>query len=123
MASAAGKCKTKTSSLPTGLVYDLSSLSHPPHSAPSARASLQDDLTPPRVSPNSIQGNSQDLELVKLQTEKQRLELVAQAKVRSLSSPGSVKPAAIPSPDTVRSGHNAVKAQSQLDHNTRITNP
>ena len=73
-------------------------------------------------------GNSQDLELLKLQIEKQRLEiqvleLEAQAKARSLSSPSSVKPAAIPSLDTVRSGHNAGKSQGQLDHNTRITNP
>ena len=72
--------------------------------------------------------NSQDLELIKLQIEKQRLqiqvlELEAQAKARSLSSPSSVKPAAIPSIDTVRSGHNAGKSQGQLDHNTRITNP
>ncbi|PFX11508.1 hypothetical protein AWC38_SpisGene24727 [Stylophora pistillata] len=56
--------------------------------------------------------NSQDLELLKLQIEKQRLEiqvleLEAQAKARSLSSPSSGKPAAIPSLDTVRSGHNA----------------
>ena len=89
---------------------------------------LQDNLTPPRVSPVSMPGNSQDLELIKLQIEKQRLEtqvleLEAQAKARSLSSPGSVKPAAIPSLDTVRSGHNAGKSEGQLDHNTRITNP
>ena len=68
------------------------------------------------------------MELIKLQIEKQRLEiqvleLEAQAKARSLSSPSSVKPAAIPSLDTVRSGHNAGKSQGQLDHNTRITNP
>ena len=72
--------------------------------------------------------NSQDLELIKLQIEKQRLqiqvlELEAQAKVRSLSSSSSVKPAAIPSLDTVRSGHNAGKSQGQLEHNARITNP
>ena len=52
--------------------------------------------------------NSQDLELIKLQIEKQRLE--AQAKAQSLSSPSSVKSAAIPSLDTVRSGHNAGKS-------------
>ena len=116
MASAAGKRKVKAPTLPTGFVYDLPSLSRPPHSAPSARTLLQDDLTSPR------------LELVKLQIEKQRLEiqvleLEAQAKARSLSSPTSVKPAAIPSLDTVRSGQNAGKSQGQLDHNTRITNP
>ena len=37
--------------------------------------------------------------------------------------PSSVKPAAIPSLDTVLSGHNAGKSQGQLDHNARITNP
>ena len=73
-------------------------------------------------------GNSQDLELIKLQIEKQHLEiqvleLEAQAKARSLSSPSSVKPAAIPLLDTVHSGHNASKSQGQLDHNTHITNP
>ena len=123
MASAAGKRKVKAPTLPTGFVYDLPSLSRPPHSAPSARTSLPDDLTPPRASPVSMPGNSQDLELIKLQIEKQRLEREAQAKAQSLSSPSSVKPAAIPSLDTVRSGHNAGKSQGQLDHNTRITNP
>ena len=112
MASAAGKCKVKAPSLPTGFVYDLPSLSRPPHSAPGARTLFQDDLTPPRVSPVSMPENSQDLEFIKLQIEKQRLEiqvleLEAQAKTQSLSSPGSVKPAVIPSLDTVRSGHNA----------------
>ena len=126
MASAAGKRKVKAPTLPTGFVYDLPSLSRPSHSAPSARASLQDDRTPLRVSPVSMPENSQVL--IKLQKEKQRLEiqvleLEAQAKARSLSSPSSVKPAAIPSIDTVRSGHNAGKSQGQLDHNTRITNP
>ena len=53
--------------------------------------------------------------MIKLQIEKQRLEiqvfeLEAQAKARSLWSPSSVKPAAIPSLDTVRSGHNAVRS-------------
>ena len=72
--------------------------------------------------------NSQDLELIKLQIEKQHLEiqvleLEAQAKARSLSSLSSVKPAAIPSLNTVRSGHNAGNSQGQLDHNTLITNP
>ena len=128
MASAAGKRKVKAPTLPPGFVYDFPSLSQPPHSAPSAKLSPQDDLTPPRGSPVSMPGNSQDLDLVKLQIEKQRLEiqlleLEAQAKARSLSSPSSVKPAAIPSLDTVRSGHNAGKSQGQLDHNTRITNP
>ena len=57
-------------------------------------------------------GNSQDLELIKLQIEKQRLEiqvleLEAQAKARSLSSARGVKPVAIPSLDRVRFGHNA----------------
>lgn len=64
--------------------------------------------------------NSQDLELLKLQIEKQHLEILvleleAQAKARSLSSPSSGKLAAIPLLDTVRSG--------QLDHNTHITDP
>ena len=128
MASAGGKRKVKAPTLPTGFVYDLPLLSQPPHSAPSAKTSPQDDLTLPRGSPASMPRNSQDLELIKLQIEKQRLEiqvleLEAQAKARSLSSPSSVKPAAIPSLDTVRSGHNAGKSQGQLDHNTRITNP
>ena len=106
MASAAGKRIVKAPTLPTGFVYDLPSLSRPPHSASSARTSFQDDLTPPRVSLVSMPGNSQDLELIKLQIEKQRLEIQvlepeAQAKARSLSSPGSVKPAAIPLLDTV----------------------
>ena len=128
MASAAGKRQVKAPSLPTGFVYDLPSLNRPSHSASSARTSLQVDLTPPRASPTSMPENSQDLELLKLQIEKQRLEiqvleLEAQAKARSLSSPSSGKPAAIPSLDTVRSGHNAGKSQGQLDHNTRITHP
>ena len=59
----------------------------------------------------------------KQRLEIQVLELEAQAKARSLSSPGSVKPAAIPSLDTARSGHNAGKSQGQLDHNTHMTNP
>ena len=68
------------------------------------------------------------MELIKLQIEKQRLEiqvleLEAQAKARSLSSPSILKPAAIPSLDTVRSGQNAGKSQGQLDHNTLNTNP
>ena len=68
------------------------------------------------------------MELIKLQIEKQRLEiqvleLEAQAKARSLSSPSILKPAAIPSLDTVRSEQNAGKSQGQLDHNTLNTNP
>ena len=87
MASAAGKRQVKAPSLPTGFVYDLPSLHRPPNSAPSARTSIPDDLTPPRVSPTSMPGNSQVLELLKLQIEKQRLEiqvleLEAQAKAR-----------------------------------------
>ena len=114
ISSTAGKRQVKASSLPVGLVCDLTSLSRPPHSAPSSRTSRQDDLTLPRVSTTSMPKDSQYLELFKLQKEKQRLEiqvleLEAQAKARSLSSPSSVKPAAIPSLDTVRSGHNAVK--------------
>ena len=115
--------------LQNSFVYDIPSLSQLPHSTPSAKTtSLQDDLTPPRVLLISMPGTSQDLELIKLQVEKQRLEiqvleLEAQAKVRLLSSPGSVKPAAIPSLDTIRFGHNAPESQGQLDHNTRITNP
>ena len=128
MASTAGKRQVKAPSLPTGFVYDLPSLHRPLNSTPSARTSIPDDFTPPRVSPTSMPGNSQDSELLKLQIEKQRLkiqvlELEAQAKARLLSSPSSGKPAAIPSLDTVRSGHNAGKSQGQLDHNTRITNP
>lgn len=128
MAAAAGKRKTKAPSLPSGFVYDLPSLNRPPYSAPGAGISLQDDYTPPRVSPPPSVGNSSDLELLKLQIEKQRLEiqvleLEAQAKARSLSSPGSGKPADIPSLETVRSGTNSGKSQGQLDHNTRITKP
>ena len=126
MASAAGKRIVKAPTLPTGFVYDLPSLSWPPHSAPSARTSLQGDLTSPRGSPVPTPGDSQDLELVKRQIEKQRLEiqvleLEAQAKARSLSSPSSVKPAAIASLNTIRSRHNGGKSQGQLDHDTRIT--
>ncbi|KAK2548482.1 hypothetical protein P5673_031263 [Acropora cervicornis] len=111
MASATGKRKVKAPTLPTGFVYDLPSLSRPPHSAPSARALLQDDRTPPPVSP--------DLELIKLQIEKQHLEiqvleLKAQAKAQSLLSPSSVKPAVIPSLDTVRSRHNADSIEAGL---------
>ena len=74
MASAAGKCQVKAPSLPMGFLYDLPSLSQPPKNAPSARTLLQDNLTPP-VSPTSMPGNSQDLELIKLHIKKQRLEI------------------------------------------------
>lgn len=61
-------------------------------------------------------GTSQDLELIKLQVEKQHLEiqdleLETQAKVRLLLPTSSVKPVTIPSLDTVRPGHNAGKSQ------------
>ena len=115
MASAASKCKVKAPTLPTGFVYNLPSLSQPPRSAPSARTSLPDNLTPPRASLVSMPGNSQDLELIKLQMEKQCLEiqvleLEAQEKSRSLLSPSSVKPAEIPLLNTMHCRHNAGKS-------------
>jgi len=126
MASAASKRKVNPPTLPTGFVYDPRSLSRLHHSAPNARTLLQDDLTPPRGSPIPTPGYSQDLELIKLQIEKQRLEiqvleLEAQAKARSLSSPSSVKPAAIAPLNTIHSRHNGGKSQGQLDHDTYIT--
>lgn len=132
MATAAGKRQTKRPALPSGFVYDLPSLDRPPFSAPSATSvpQLQEETTPPRGSPVSPAplGNPRNMELLKLQIEKQRLEiqlleLEDQAKARSLSSPGKSKPATIPSLDTVRTGNNAGKSQGQLDHNTRILNP
>ena len=56
-------------------------------------------------------------------SEIQLLELEAQAKAHSLSSPGKSKPAAIPSLNTVCTGNNAGKSQGQLNDNTRILNP
>ena len=111
-----------------GFVYNLPSLSWLPHSTPSARTSLPNNLTPPCDSPVSMPGNSQDFELIEIQIEKQRLEiqdleLGAQGQARSLLSPSIVKLAAIPSLNTMHFGDNAVKSQGQLDHNTRITNP
>ena len=108
MASASGKRKVKAPTLPTGFVYNLPSSAASQHSKCKNFASRQ--------------------ELIKLQIEKQRLEiqvqeLEAQAKARLLSSPSSVKQAAIPSLNSVHSGHNAGKSQGQLDHNTGITNP
>lgn len=80
MAPATSKRKVKAPTLPTSSVYGFPSLSQPPNSAPSAKRSQQ------------------------------VLELEAQAKARSLSSPSSVKPTAIPTLDTVCSGHNAGKS-------------
>ena len=116
-ASVTDKRKVKAPTLTKGFVYNIPSLSRLPHSDPRAKTtSLQDDLIPPCVSPISMTGTSQDLELIKLEVEKQHLEiqvleLEAQAKVRLLSSTSSVKPATIPSLDTVRSRHNAGKSQ------------
>ena len=75
MASAASKRQVKAPSLPTGFFYDLPSLHRPPNSAPSAQTSIPDNFTPPRVSSTSMPGDSQDLELLKLQIEKQRLQI------------------------------------------------
>ena len=124
-ATAAGKRPTKRPPLYSGFVYDLPSLDRPPFSAPLATSipELQEDNTP-----TAPRDNPRNMELLKLQIEKQRLEiqfleLEAHAKARSLSSPGKPKPAAIPLLDTVRTGNNAGKSQGQLDHNTRILNP
>ena len=132
MATAAGKHQIKRPALPSGFVYDLPSLDRPPFSAPPATSvpQLQEENMPPRGSPvpPAPLGNPRNMELLKLQIEKQHLEiqlleLEAQAKARSLSSPGKSKPVTIPSLDTVRTGNNAGKSQGQLDHNTRILNP
>ena len=101
MATAAGKRQTKRPALPSGFVYDLPSLDRPSFGAPAATSvpQLQDENTPPRRSPVSPAplGNPRNMELLKLQIEKQRLEiqlleLEAQAKARSLSSPGVAVP-------------------------------
>ena len=80
MAPAASKRKVNAPTLPTSSVYDSPSLSQPSNSAPIAKRLWQ------------------------------VLELEAQAKARSLSSPSSVKATAIPSLNTVRSAHNAGKS-------------
>ena len=132
MAQAAGKRRTKIPPLPSGFIYDLPSLTRPPHSASASpvNPSPSNAAATPRVSP-SVQtppGNSAELQLLNLQIEKQQLELrllelEAQSRARDLVSTTTTKPQTVPSLDAVRSGSNNGKSQGQLDHNTRISNP
>ena len=132
MAQAAGKRRSKIPPLPSGFIYDLPSLTRPPHSASASpvNPSPSNAAATPRVSP-SVQtppGNSAELQLLNLQIEKQQLELrllelEAQSRARDLVSTTTTKPQTVPSLDAVSSGSNNGKSQGQLDHNTRITNP
>ena len=79
MAQAGGKRSTKIPPLPSGFIYNLPSLTWPPHNA---RASPEKPSPPrtvatPHVFP-SVQtspGNSAELQLLNLQIDKQQLEL------------------------------------------------
>ena len=127
MAQAAGKRRTKIPPLPSGSIYDLPSLTQPPHSASASpvNPSPSNAAATPRVSP-SVQtppGNSAKLQLLNLQIEKQQLELRLLELEAQSRATTTTKPQTVPLLDAVRSGSNNGKSQGQLDHNARITNP
>ena len=133
MAAAAGKRKTKISSLPSGFQYDLPLLQAAGNHMHADSSGIDNghDETPrglPRSEPAALNGGRKpsDLQLLALQIEQQKLEikkLELEAQARANTDSSLLKPESVPSLSTVRQSPNTGKSLGQLDYNVRIVAP